>query len=451
MGSGALNGDVDRIMPDAADPARPDLLYLVHRFPYPPDKGDRIRTFHLLESLSRWAWIHLACLADEPPEDSSIAALRRHCRRIAVVRPRSSARWLRALGSLARGRTATEGAFGSPELRAVIRRWARGTRFHAGLASASSLVPYLRMDELRDIPAVIDLIDVDSQKWLDYAAASRGPRAWLYRTEGRRLRRLEHDLPDWARAVTLVSEAEVDLYRRFRAGGAVHAIPNGVDLDYFRPDPRDDGRGCVFVGAFDYRPNVDGACWFCREAWPEVRRRHPPARLALVGRRPAPAVRRLARSAGVDLVGQVPDVRPHLAGAAVAVVPLHIARGVQNKVLEALAMGKAVVSSPQALVGLHVEPGIHLLAASTPGEWADAVSRLLDDRDLRRQLGSAGRCYVEEHHRWDRCLEPFGAILGLTTGLGAPWAHPDPAFATRTGAGPLGLERSGRDLEEYGT
>jgi sugar transferase (PEP-CTERM/EpsH1 system associated) len=282
---------------------------------------------------------------------------------------------------------------------------------------------------LQDVPAVIDLIDVDSQKWLDYAEADRGPRAWLYRTEGCRLRRLERGIADWARAVTLVSEAEAELYHRSCPGASAHAISNGVDLDAFRPGPGPlaGEQGCVFVGALDYRPNVDGAIWFSREVWPEIRRHHPRATLALVGRRPTPAVRRLAEQPGIEVVGQVPDVRPYVAKAAVALAPLRIARGIQNKVLEALAMGKAVVASPQALVGLRAQPGVHALAASTPREWADAVSRLLENESLRQQLGSAGRRYVEDHHRWDTCLEPFATLLGLPTELAS--AHHDSAIA----------------------
>jgi glycosyltransferase involved in cell wall biosynthesis len=158
---------------------------------------------------------------------------------------------------------------------------------------------------------------------------------------------------------------------------------------------------------------VDGICRFCREVWPEVRRRHSDAEICLVGRRPAPEVRRLAGLPGVTLVGQVPDVRPHLDGAAVAVVPLRIARGVQNKVLEAMAMGKATVASPQAMAGLRAEPGVHAMAASSPSEWAEAVVRLLGDESLRRSLGGAGRRYVEAHHNWDRCLGPFAPLIGL--------------------------------------
>jgi sugar transferase (PEP-CTERM/EpsH1 system associated) len=295
------------------------------------------------------------------------------------------------------------------------------------------MVPYLRLPELRAVPAVIDVMDVDSQKWFDYAAATRGPRAWLFRTEGRRLRRLEQALPAWARAVTLVGAAEAALYREFCAPGEVRAVTNGVDLDYFRPGPQAEGPACVFVGALDYLPNVDAAEWFCREVWPTVLRRRPEAKFLLVGRRPAPAVQRLAALPGVEVVGQVPDVRPHVARAAVTVVPLRIARGIQNKALESLAMAKPTVVSPPTLAGLKAEPGVHLLCASSPAEWAAAVLRLFDDRDLCRRLGEAGRRYVEENHHWDRCLGPFADLLGLPE---AP--PPVPATSPALGARAVG-------------
>jgi sugar transferase (PEP-CTERM/EpsH1 system associated) len=394
---------------------RPNLLYLAHRLPYPPDKGDRIRTYHLLRSLSGRAEIHLACFADEAVRRPDLDELGRLCRRVEVIRLGDRTRLARALWSLARGRTATEGAFGSRAMRALLRHWSRETHFHLAVASSSSMVPYLRGREVRRVPAVVDLVDVDSQKWFDYADASRGPKAWLYRAEGRRLGELEREIPSWARAVTLVSEPEAVLFRRLGGSGPVHAVTNGVDLEAFHPDIPGvgDGPACVFVGALDYRPNVEGVAWFCREVWPGILASRPGARFALVGRKPSAAVCRLAGLPGVDLVGQVPDVRPHLASASVAVMPLGIARGVQNKVLEALAMGKAVVASPGAIEGIRAEPGVHLLAASTPGEWVDTVTRLLDDRDLRRRLGAAGRAYVEEAHSWERCLAPFGTLLGL--------------------------------------
>jgi len=400
------------LVPTYLNGRRPQLLYVVHRAPYPPDKGDRIRAYQLLRYLAPKAAVHLACLADEPIEPQVLAALRPFCERIAVI-PLGPLRWVRACGSLARGRTATQGAFSSPKLRAVLRHWARLTKFDACVASASSMVPYLRLAELQGVPAVVDLVDVDSQKWLDYAAASRGWRKWLYRLEAGRLRRLESKLPSWTRAATVVSDAEAEIYRQFAGHGRIEVVTNGVDLDYFHPLPEPNQAGCVFLGALDYRPNVDGVTWFCNEVWPLVLRSRPDATIHLVGRRPVPAVQRLAELPGVELVGQVPDVRPHLAKAAVAVVPLRIARGIQNKILEAMAMGKATVISPACLKGLSANPGQDLLVAATPQEWAESLVLLLNDAPLRSRLGAAARGYVTENHRWDRCLAPLDSLLGL--------------------------------------
>jgi glycosyltransferase involved in cell wall biosynthesis len=169
----------------------------------------------------------------------------------------------------------------------------------------------------------------------------------------------------------------------------------------------------VFVGALDYRANLDGLAWFCRHVWPEVRRRLPEATFRLVGSRPGPAARRIGRIEGVELVGEVPDVRPYLADATVVVAPLRVARGIQNKVLEALAMQKAVVASPQALEGLAVEPGEHLLSADTPEAWVNSIIDLFQRPDLGARLAAAGRRYVEEHYDWNLQLNRLASLPGL--------------------------------------
>jgi glycosyltransferase involved in cell wall biosynthesis len=167
----------------------------------------------------------------------------------------------------------------------------------------------------------------------------------------------------------------------------------------------------------DYYPNVDGICWFCQEVWPVIRKRKPDAHLSIVGRRPTAAVRRLAKFPGVQVVGPVPDMRPFYARAAVVLAPLRIARGVQNKVLEALAMGKSLVASPQTLAGIIAQPGVHLLQANLPQEWADFVVDLLDHPSRRRLLRDAGRKFVEEHHSWDQCLRPLEQLLAEAPSL----------------------------------
>jgi sugar transferase (PEP-CTERM/EpsH1 system associated) len=393
---------------------KPDLLFLAHRVPYPLDKGDRIRTFHILRLLAERASIHLACLADEPVTPEAVSVLSGFCRRLEIVPIGNKVRLVRGLASFVYGRSISEGAFASWRLRRTLQRWTGEIRFHAAMVSASSMAPYLRMLRPGPSAAVVDAMDVDSQKWLDYARGRAWPMSWILRAEGQRLRRLEHDICTWARAVTLVSRAETDLFRSFCPWEEVHAVTNGVDLAYFRPATGVvENDSCVFVGALDYFPNVDAAVWFCREVWPGIRRRRPQATLDLVGRRPTPAVRRLAEEPGVRLVGQVPDVRPYVNQAAVAVVPLRIARGLQNKVLEALALGKAVVASPAALAALQVQPGVDLLAATTAEEWVSSVTGLLESRERRRELGTRGRQYVVDHHDWDHCLEPLLDLLDL--------------------------------------
>ncbi|MGE3807395.1 MAG: TIGR03087 family PEP-CTERM/XrtA system glycosyltransferase [Gemmataceae bacterium] len=398
---------------------KPDLLFLVHRFPFPPDKGDRIRTYHLLRFLSTRARVHLACLSDEPVSAEHREELASLCAQLEVV-PLGTTRWLHAARSWLVGRSISEGAFQSRSLRTFLRTWVGQTSFAACLVSMSSMVPYL--DDVGPLPVVVDLVDVDSEKWREYARQGTGPRRWFYATEARRLRQLEQGLPARVRAVTLVSEAEAELYRQFAVPGNIQAVPNGVDLDCFQPAALRSRGGqnviveetrCLFVGALDYRPNVDGIAWFCREVWPGVQARQKDARLAIVGRRPVAAVRELEQLPGVEVMADVPDVRPELARAAVVVAPLWIARGIQNKVLEALAAGKAVVASPPALAGLQARPGEHLLSADKPAEWIDKVTGLFASLAERERLGQAGRAFVEANHRWESCLQKFAELLDL--------------------------------------
>ncbi len=408
-------------------------MYLTHRVPYPPDKGDRIRTYHLLRQMATRGRVWLGCLADEPVPPESFAALNGLCERVAIVPVGPRARWFHAGWSLLRGASLSEGLFSSFLLTKILRQWLSETEFSAVVASSSALVPYLRcLPSLDGTPEVVDLIDVDSQKWLDFAAASRPPKRWLYRLEAARVRKVEKALAGWVRAASVVSRAEADVYDSFTRVGAATVATNGVDLEYFAPESglqcgpplrggsslasEDEAKtaaerrttfSCAFVGALDYMPNEDAAVWFARDIWPLIRAKFPTAEFRVIGRKPTAAVQALATIPGVNLVGQVPDVRPFVSSAAVVVVPLRLARGVQNKVLEAMAMAKAIVAAPPALAALGTEPGVHLLAASTPQEWADAVCGLFADAERRRTLGIAARQYVERHHHWERCLQPL--------------------------------------------
>lgn len=389
-----------------------NLLYLTHRLPYPPNRGDRIRTYHLLRFLSQHYRVHLACLADEPPAAESVAHLQELCDRVEIVPHQGLGRWASGAISFALGKTVTQGLFHAPKLNRITQQWCTETSFAAAVASSSGLAESLRVANKNNVPCLMDLIDVDSRKWLDYAAKSRFPKSQLYRQEGLRLRRVETDVSQWTTGLTVVSEEEAELLREFIPAEKAHSVPNGVDLDYFQPATTTvTENSCVFVGALDYWPNVHGIVWFCENVWSEIIRKHADATLTIVGREPVAAVRELHSIPGVTVAGTVPDVRPYLADAAVAVVPLWIARGVQNKVLEAMAAGKPVLASPPPLVGLDIEQGVHLLQADSVPEWVSSLDQLFRDSALRQDLACAARLYVESRHCWDTCLEPFAQLL----------------------------------------
>jgi sugar transferase (PEP-CTERM/EpsH1 system associated) len=395
--------------------ARLKILYLVHRVPYPPNRGDRIRSFHVLDFLSARADVYLATLADEPVSPDTVAALQQRSRQVAIE-PLDKSRWRRAMASLMAGRSATEGVFWSPRLSQFVRQWTRDVQFDAVAVFCSSMAPYLFMPELDGIPAIVDLVDVDSEKLLQYADSAKWLKRKLYSLEGHRLRELEKTLTKRASAVVLVSEAEAALWRSIDPNDRTHAIPNGVDLDYFQPAASDGRPGrCIFVGALDYPPNIDAVCWFTRHVWPEVRRQCPHATFAIVGRNPHPDVRRLGSTAGVEVIGAVADVRPHLAEASIAVAPLRIARGIQNKVLEAMAAGRPVIASPEAIEGLEVVPQQHVIGAQSPSQWSSEIMRLCENPDARQQLACSGRRYVEQRHNWAACLAPLEQLISASS------------------------------------
>jgi polysaccharide biosynthesis protein PslH len=279
------------------------------------------------------------------------------------------------------------------------------------------MAQYLAHPALRH--RVIDFCDVDSAKWTQYAAGRRPPMSWLYRREGRMLADFERNVAADSDASVLATEDEAALFRAMAPehAGAVRVLQNGVDAEFFdpslvHPDPYEPGGPViVFLGAMDYWPNIDAAAWFAREILPEVRQRMPTARFAVVGMNPAPAVRALARLPGVLVTGKVPDTRPWLAHAAVSVAPLRIARGVQNKVLEAMAMARPVVASPEAATGLSAASAGALEVVAQHADWASHVCALLAAPARSAALGQAGREYVLSHHSWRANLGPLHAML----------------------------------------
>jgi len=275
----------------------------------------------------------------------------------------------------------------------------------------------------------VDLVDVDSAKWTQYAPQHRWPMSWVYAREGRQLLAYERTITQQSQQAFLVTPNEVALFLRAapECAAKVSSLCNGVDADFFSPDatlpnPYPAGqRAIVFTGAMDYWPNEDAALWFATEVLPLLQRRHPGVVFTVVGRDPTPKVRALA-GPNVVVTGTVADVRPYLQHAAAVVAPLRVARGIQNKILEAMAMGQAVVtvSSCAQAIGASADQG--LLCADTAQAFADAVAQLLETPAAASTLGEQARCFVLEHFSWDAHLSGIDHYLD---------AEPEPKGRTR--------------------
>lgn len=396
-----------------------NLLYLVHRLPYPPDKGDKVRSYHLLQHLVQRHQVFLGTFVDDPADAAHLPALRALCRDVCAVSLSPQTARLRSLSGLAQGQPLTLRYYESERLHAWVRSTLANHAIDAIIVFSSSMAQYAQRHP--EVPMLVDLVDVDSAKWSDYAGAHPWPVSWLYRREGARLLDYERSLVARAREAFLVSDREAQLLVRLapECAGKVRALGNGVDAEFFSPDPARANpfatgeTALVFTGAMDYWPNVDAVSWFAAEVLPLLRQRWPALRLHIVGRNPTPAVRALAGDA-VAVTGTVPDVRPYLQHAAAVVAPLRLARGVQNKVLEAMAMARPVVCATDCIAAIGAEPGRHLLAADTPQEYLAHLDRLFADPGWGHVLGSAGRQHMVAQFAWPARLAVLDDALAST-------------------------------------
>ncbi|MFQ5785476.1 MAG: TIGR03087 family PEP-CTERM/XrtA system glycosyltransferase [Alphaproteobacteria bacterium] len=398
--------------------AVPELLFLAHRIPYPPNKGDKIRSWNILRHLAERYRIHLGCFIDDPHDRQYEGRLREICDECHFATLGPTQAKLRGLAGLVNGEPLTLRCYRDPGLAA----WVEGILAHRRpgrvFVFSSAMAQYVMSARTEGVRRVIDFIDVDSDKWRQYAAGRRWPMRWVYRREHRTLLAFDRRVAAAFDAATFVSAAEAALFRRLapESAGKIFPLNNGVDFAFFSParaydDPFGGARGVVvFTGAMDYWANVDAVEWFAREVLPAVQSRLPDTRFCIVGANPTPAVARLAGLKGVEITGRVADVRPYLAHAAAVVAPLRIARGVQNKVLEAMAMAKAVVATPQALEGIDAAPGDDVLVAAETGAFADAVSGLLEGGE-GAAIGARARARVTESYDWRANLVRLDELL----------------------------------------
>lgn len=396
--------------------ARPPILYLVHRIPYPPNKGDKVRSFNILRQLAQRHRVFLGTFVDHPDDRVHVERLKEWCEDVCAIE--LSPRWKRIASLPA---LLGSEALSLPYYRdARLAEWVRATvnreRIARAVTFSGPMAQYL--EPLRLERTVVDFCDVDSAKWTQYAAERPWPLSWLYRREGARLLAFERAAARQADCSLFVTEAEAALFRRAapEAGDRVCVMQNGVDSTYFSPDVgfaspySPGGPVLLFTGAMDYWPNIDAVSWFAKEILPLVRSRIGEVRFWIVGMNPAPAVLELAGEA-VTVTGTVPDVRPYLAHADVVVAPLRIARGIQNKVLEAMAMARPVVLSAAPAVGLAAEDGRDCVVAEDAEAFAEGVVGLLADASGRQDMGRAARECVLKHYSWQAHLGLLDEVL----------------------------------------
>jgi sugar transferase (PEP-CTERM/EpsH1 system associated) len=372
-----------------------NILFLCHRLPYPPNRGGKIRPFNMVRHLAQRHRVTVATLARSAEEAAEGRPLAEHCHEVLVERVSPAQGWLRFGLHAATAYPSTFGYFYSPALHRRVRAVLARGDIDAILVHCSSMGPYVM--EHQGCRKVMDFGDADSEKWMEYSRSAPFPLSLGFRLEAGKVRRFEQRLSERFDACSVTAPREREVL-----GGYVrkplHVFPNGVDGEYFRPGGAGVGAyerdRLVFTGNMSYKPNVEAVQYIVSEILPRIWSQRPGARLYIVGMNPTTAVRRLGDGRRVVVTGGVDDIRLYFEKAAVALAPLRIARGLQNKVLEAMAMRVPVVASPQAFNGINAVANRDLLVADGAEAFSRAAVALLEDADLRERYAAAARAFV---------------------------------------------------------
>jgi polysaccharide biosynthesis protein PslH len=386
------------------------ILYLCHRFPFPPKRGGKIRPFNMIKHLAASHDVTVASLARSPTEAREGEGITSFCSNYVMAEVRNPIQMARMVARLPTATPSSMGFFYSPTLARRVREMLAREQYDLIFVHCSSVAQYV--ESVRGIPKILDFGDMDSQKWLEYSRYKPFPLSTGYWLEGKKLEREESRLASRFDMCTATTRAEWQTLTSYGNGFESDWFPNGVDSEYFAPseEPYDRNTIC-FVGRMDYYPNQECMFDFCANVLPRLRERRPQIKLTIVGADPSPAIKKLGRLPGVTVTGSVPDVRPYVRRSALMVAPLNIARGTQNKILEAMAMGVPVVTSGVAAGGVDAVAQEHFLVANTYEDYSAAVLRVLEDRTERDRLARAGRERVLRHHAWAYSMRRLDAVI----------------------------------------
>lgn len=410
-----MNQATEILQASAKVQAKEDLLLLVHRIPFPPNKGDKIRSYHLLKHLVKKYTVHLACFVDDQNDLQYLDTVKQWCGESYFEELNPTKAKLGSTTALLMNRPLSLDYYRSTSMQAWVDRTIKNLSITKIVVFSSVMAQFV--ETKRESRRVVDFVDIDSDKWLQYASKKVWPMSWLYQREGRTLLAYERKIASICDASLFVSETEADLFKKLapESVAKIGYFNNGVDTDYFSPHIQHNNpyfasdKVIVFTGAMDYWPNIDAVQWFIDEVFSKLRERHPDVFFYIVGSKPTEQVMQLGNIPGVRVTGFVADVRPYLAYASVAVAPLRIARGIQNKVLEAMAMAKTVVVSPQALEGIDAIIGQELLLAENAMAFTSILENILSENNS--QIGNAAREKVNSRYNWESNLKSVDRLL----------------------------------------
>lgn len=388
-----------------------NILYLCHRFPYPPKRGGKIRPFNMIRHLQASGHQVTVCsLARSAAEAEEGAGIAPHCTAFHMGHVKEPLQFARMIMRLPLTTPSSMGYFYSSELAAKVNHLLASQRWDLIFVHCSSVAQYV--EHVTDVPKILDFGDMDSQKWLEYAHYKPFPLSLGYTLEGTKMLWAEKRLARRFDLCTATTRAEWQTLNDYGTGAATDWFANGVDAQFFSPtDGAYDADTISFIGRMDYYPNQECMQRFCDQVWPLLRQQRPQMKLLIVGADPSPAMKALGQLPGVTVTGSVPDVRPFIRGSALMVAPLAIARGTQNKILEAMAMGVPVVTSSVAAGGVDAEAPAHLLVADSPADLAAAVLRVTQNPAERDRLALAGRERMLSHHAWPKSMQRLDGII----------------------------------------
>lgn len=407
-------------------PKQKELLFLVHRIPYPPNKGDKIRSFNMLKHFAKTYRVHLGAFIDDTSDRQYIADVKALCNEsgtgtdeseVCMLNLNPLIRRVASLKGLLDGRALTLPYYESRKMQQWVDNTILNRDIDAIIVFSSPMAQFVDKHKKNNLKRVVDFVDVDSDKWRQYSKNKSWPASWIYAREARTLLNYERNISTRFDATVLVSNDEAALFKKLapEASEKIYGINNGVDTEYFSPERdynnpyKNTDPVLVFTGAMDYWANVDAVCWFAEVIFPRIKAQVENASFYIVGSHPSNEVLELAKLPGVSVTGAVQDIRPWIAHAKAAVAPMRIARGIQNKVLEAMAMSKPVLATPEAAEGIKAEQGVNLLVESNEKNLAQvAINLLTDDAS---ETGQLARACVLQHYDWSHNLSRFDELL----------------------------------------